>query len=201
MGVLLLGIVFLGFGSAMLVGQVFIAWFILFILQTRLVSTKNFQLHKRLGYSSIALVAAMLVTGFLMSATSFTRGTSPIPDTTIQQFMSLPLLDLTGLVIFVTLGILNRSKADLHKHCMLMASIAIMDPALARFTMSLGVPPLAILLHIVLVVMVIVYDKRNAGTVNIITWLGLVFVVLRTVFIFTIASTPNWAVLMNALYS
>ena len=215
MGMLLVVLVIAGFGSIMfkedrspfdlpflfhIHAAVYISWFLLFILQTKLISNHNYNLHKKLGYSSIALVIGMLVTSFLMSATSYSRGTSPIPDTTIQQFMSLPLLDLVGLIVFYTLGVFNRSKAILHKHCMLICSIAIMDPALARFTLSLGVPPLAVLFHIGLIALVMTYDKRNAGTINVITWLGLAFVVLRSVFFFTVAGTESWASLMDAIY-
>jgi hypothetical protein len=115
--------------------------------------------------------------------------------------MSLPLLDLVGLSIFYTLAVFNRSKAILHKHCMLIASIAIMDPGIARIALSLGVPPLAILFHIGLIALVMIHDKRIAGKINVITWLGLAFVVLRAVFIFTVASTEGWASLMDSIYS
>lgn len=215
MGVALLLIVIAGFGSAMLVRQttpldfplifhlhaaVYLAWFTLFIVQTKLIKQQNYLIHRRLGFSSIALVVAMVVTGFLLSTISYSRGVSPVPNTTIQQFIALPLLDLTGLIIFVTLGFINRAKADTHKHCMLMASIAILDPAIARFTISLGVPPLAILLHVGLVLIVALYDKRSAAKVNIITWCGLAFVILRIAFVFTIAGSSAWASFVTAVY-
>jgi hypothetical protein len=115
--------------------------------------------------------------------------------------MSFPLLDLSGLLVFYLLGVLNRSKAIIHKHCMLICSIAIMDPAIARLAMSLGVPPLTLLIHIGLVVLVMIYDKRSAGKIHFITWLGLAFVVFRVAFIFTIGATEAWVSLMNSIYS
>jgi hypothetical protein len=42
-------------------GAVYIAWFLLFILQTKLISNLNYNLHKKLGYSSIATVIGMFV--------------------------------------------------------------------------------------------------------------------------------------------
>jgi hypothetical protein len=215
MGLLLTVLVIIGFGSAMIKGEkspldlpllfhihalVYMAWFLLFILQTKLISHHKYNLHKNLGYSSIFIVIAMLVTGFLMSITSYERGTSPVPGTTIEQFMSFPLLDLSGLFIFYLLGILNRSKAMTHKHCMLICSIAIMDPAIARLGMSLGVPPLILLIHIGLVALVMIYDKRSAGKIHFITWMGLAFIILRLAFIFTIGGTEAWASLMNSIY-
>ena len=216
MGLLLLGLVFLGFGSAMFTGGkspfelpfvfhvhafVYIAWFVLFILQTKLISQHNYSLHKNLGYSSVFIVLAMILTGLLMSASSFERGISPVPDTTIEQFMSFPLVDLSGLLIFYLLGVINRSNAIFHKHCMLVCSIAIMDPATARLAFSIGLPPLTLLIHIGLIVLVLIYDKRSAGKIHIITWLGLAFVILRLVFIFTVGGTEAWASLMNSVYA
>lgn len=216
MGLLLITLVIVGFGSAMfnagksplelpllfhIHALVYIAWFMLFIIQTKLISKHNYNLHKNLGYSSILLVISMLVTAFFMSAVSYSRGTSPIPNTTLEQFMSFPLLDLSGLIIFYLLGVFNRSKANIHKHCMLITSIAIMDPAIARLAMSIGAPPLAILIHIGLVVLVMLYDKRSTGKINLITWLGLAFVVLRIVFFLTIATTEEWALFMDMIYA
>lgn len=87
-----------------------------------------------------------------------------------------------------------------HKHCMLICSIAIMDPAIARLGMSLGVPPLILLIHIGLVALVMIYDKRSAGKIHFITWMGLAFIILRLAFIFTIGGTEAWASLMNSIY-
>lgn len=216
MGMLLLALLVAGFGSAAFIqgrslmelpvifhmhGAVFIAWYLLFINQARLIGGGNHALHKKLGYSSVAIVTLMIVTGFMVSSHSFDRGLSPIPDTTIQQFMAFPMMDLVGILIFYTLGVAKRGDALFHKHCMLIMSIAIMDPGIARLAISFGFPPLAILVHIGLVIMVMMYDRRTAGKIHMITWAGLAYVILRVVFIFTAGASEPWANLMNRMFA
>ena len=215
MGLLLLALVVLGFGSAAiergsnpadlpliyhLHGLSYLLWFSLFIFQSSLINNRNYALHKKLGYASPLVLGSMLVTGIVVATASYERGTSPVPGTSIQQFLAFPLADLLGLTVFYAMGVITRGKALFHKHCMLMACIAIMDPALARFSFSLGFAPLAILLHAGLVGLVIFHDRRTDGKVHPVTWMGLAFVILRIVFIFGLAATPVWASLMNHIF-
>ncbi len=216
MGLLLTSLVIAGFGLTMikegrsptdlpflfhLHAVTYLAWFLLFIFQVKLIGERNYNLHKKLGYGSILVVIAMLITGFLVASASYARGRSPIPDTTIQQFMSFPIFDLLALFIFYCLGVLNRSNARFHKHCLLIATIAIMDPGIARLSLSLGVPPLTIFLHVGLVVLVMIHDWQKSRSIHVITWLGLAYVILRIIFIFTVATTEGWASLVDSIFS
>ena len=215
MGILLLALVIAGFGSAAIAlgrpplelpllfhihGITFVLWYLLFIYQASLIGKHNYALHKQLGYSSVIIVAAMLVTGFLMALGSYVRGMSPVPDMTVQNFLAFPILDLLGLTFFYVLGVVNRNKPVVHKHAMLIMSIAIMDPALARLSFVIGFPPFALLLHIVLVSLVIFYDRKSAGKVHWVTWLGLGYIIARITFIFTAGGSEAWANLMNSIF-
>ena len=215
MGLLMLTLVVAGFASAASVrgtsplelpllfhlhGIVFMAWFLLFINQARLIGNKHYVQHKKLGYASVIVVAVMMVTGVLIATASYQRGFSPVPEVNIQQFMAFPLVDLAGLLLFFTLGVLNRGNGLFHKHCMLIASIAILDPALARLAFTIGFMPLALLLHVGLVGVVMVYDRRSAGSIHVITWAGLAIVILRLVFIFIIGASEAWASLIDGIF-
>lgn len=215
MGLLLLALVIAGFGSAAVMrgsnpaelpliyhlhGLSYLLWFSLFILQANLIGKANYALHKKLGYASMLVFASMVVSAILVTTASYERGTSPVPGTSMQQFLAFPVQDILGLMFFYTMGVLTRGKALLHKHCMLMACIAIMDPALARMSFFLGFPPLTTLLHVGLVGLVIFHDRRTAGKVHPVTWMGLAFVILRVVFIFTVAATPGWESLMDRIF-
>ena len=215
MGVLMLVLVFAGFGSASYVrgtspldspalfhvhGLIYIAWYLLFIFQAHLIGSNNRALHQKLGYTSPVVIIAMLITGFMMTAGSYERGISPIPDTTVHQFLAFPLMDLVGILIFYSMGIAKRGDALFHKHCMLLTGIAIIDPGVARIAISLGLPPLALLLHIGLVVLVMVHDRRTAGKIHIVTWAGFAYVFLRIAAIFTMGATEGWANLMDSIF-
>lgn len=216
MGLLLLVLVFAGFGSVLLTKEnsissfpplfhfhalSYIIWFGLFIFQAHLIGSNNRQLHKKLGYSSVVIVILMLVTGFLMASHSYQRGISPIPDITIQHFLAFPLIDLFGLLFFFSLAILNRHNAVFHKHAMLMTSIAVMDPAIARLALSFGFPPAALIMHIALVLIVLFHDRRLHNKVHFVTWLGFGWVILRIAFIFGVGATNGWANMMNSIFA
>jgi hypothetical protein len=83
---------------------------------------------------------------------------------------------------------------------MLLAGIAILDPAVARLAIVIGVVPVALLLHVGMVVLVMVHDRRTAGAIHIITWAGLAYVFLRLVLLFTVATTPAWASMMDRIF-
>lgn len=215
MSLLLLTLVILGFGLAALSrgsnpadmpvlyhlhGLVYITWFALFVIQTHLIGKNNRGLHKKLGYSSVVLVICMLVTGFMMTEHSYVRGVSPIPDMTIQQFLVLPVIDLLGLSLFFSFAILQRNRPLVHKHSMLLSCILIMDPAIARLSFAMGFPPAALLIHVSLVGLVIIHDRRTYGKVHPVTWLGLTWLFLRVVFIFTIGTTETWKNLMDGFF-
>lgn len=215
MGLLLLSLVIIGFGSSAVINNKnpfelpllfhihavsYISWFVLFIYQASLINKANYNLHRRIGYSSFAVVIMMLISGYLIAAHSFAGGEGPIPIFTVEQFMLMPSLDLISISIFFSIAIYNKNNPITHKHAMLLMSIAIMDPAVARIAASVGFPPLLILLHISLVILVIVYDRKTLNKVNWVTWLCLGYVVARPVLIFTLGASDVWAHIANTIY-
>ena len=216
MGYILLSLVVLGFGSAALVREQnplelpilfhihalsYLAWFALFIVQASLIAKGNQRMHVKLGSMSPVLLLAMLATGWMMAVGSFERGVSPIPDISIEQFMAFPLFDLLGLIVFYGLAIFRRSDAVFHKRAMLLALIAIMDPATARFGMTIGVPPFPLIASIALVCLVMWHDRKSLSRVHLVTWLGFIWIFLRLGFVFGFAASDTWASIANVLFS
>jgi len=143
----------------------------------------------------------MVVTGWLMTKMSYERALSPIPDISIQQFTAFPFFDLLGLLVFYVLAIVKRTDAEFHKRAMLLALIAIMDPATARIGISIGLPPFPIIANLLLIGTIIWHDKKVFGRGHILTWFGLLWVFLRVGFVFGFASTQLWADIANTIFS
>lgn len=216
MGIVMLSLVLVGFGAAALVrglnptelpalfhihALAYIGWFGLFIYQASLIGRSNRTLHITLGKLSLALVVTMLVTGWLMAKGSFARGVSPIPDISIQQFTAFPLFDLLGLAVFYSVALAKRSDAEFHKRAMLLALVAIMDPAMARIGMGIGFPPFPLIGSLLLIAAVMWHDRRVLHRVHLITWFGFAWVFLRLSFVFGLAATDEWAGIANVLFS
>jgi hypothetical protein len=212
---LLLGLVIIGFSMPVIFfdrspfelpllfhihGITYLAWFSLLVYQAQLIGQRNYGRHRLTGYVGLLVYLAMLVTGFLMAGHVYDRGTSAIPDMSVYQFLAFPMMDLVGLLLFLGIGFLNRNRAIFHKHAMLIGSIAIMDPALARISFVLGFPPLALVLHLCLIALVIIHDRRQYNKVHLLTWLGLCYIIVRISFIFTVATTEHWAAFMTTIF-
>lgn len=215
MGVVLLALVILGFGAAAIArgqnpfelpvlfhlhGISYLLWFSSFIFQAALIGKDNKSMHMTLGKLSPVLVLVLLVTGWLMAGGSFERGISPIPDISIQQFMAFPVFDLIGLAVFYGLAIAKRGDAEFHKRAMLLALIAIIDPATARIGLTIGFPPFPLLASIVLLGAIIWHDRQILKYVHIITWFGLAWIFLRLAFVFGFAATDIWTAIAEGLF-
>lgn len=216
MGFILLGLVLMGFGSAAIVrgnnpltlpllfhvhALTYLAWFGLFILQASLIGNGKRGLHKVLGMTSPILVIAMVISGWMMAMSSYNRGISPIPDISIQQFMAFPFFDLVGLVVFYGLALLNRANAEFHKRAMLLALVAIMDPATARMGIIIGIPPFPLLASLILVGSVMWHDRRVLQGIHVVTWIAFAWIFLRLGFVFGFGATDTWRNFATTLFS
>jgi len=216
MGVSLLSLVITGFGIAALVrgqnplelpllfhlhGFIYLAWFALYMIQVSLINENNRALHMKLGKLSIVIVIGMLLTGWFMAKGSFERGLSPVPNTSIQQFMAFPFIDLLGLVVFYSLALAKRLDAEFHKRAMLLALVAIIDPAVARIGIGIGFPPFPLIASLLLIGAIIWHDRKVLKRVHLVTWFGFFWICMRPAFVFGFASTDFWGGIANTLFS
>lgn len=117
-------------------GVVMSIWMLLFIVQPLLVATRNVRIHMKLGLFGISLAAVATVLGINVAIGS-ARVTPPewrLWGLDPRQFMLVSSSAIVLFAIFVTMGILNRRKPDVHKPMMLLASLSILPPSLDRIT-------------------------------------------------------------------
>lgn len=209
MGVVLLGTVVAGFVPPSLSrpggiasvpallhvhGAVYVSWFLLFILQARLIGAGNVRLHMRLGQLSVMLFAAMLVLGYLVIRGALVNPEFSIAGLSPAASVMFPFTDLVNLSIAYTLALANRKTPDAHKRLMLLAGILILDPAVARLVMTLGAPPPVILLiELGFFAALFGYDIRTRRRPHWASLLGLGLYVLAMLSKLLVAKQPWWA--------
>jgi len=125
-------------------GIVMTTWFVVFGLQVWLVEAGRVKLHRRLG--AFGLVVAMLVVyvGFTAAIDAGRRGSSPGPGVTPLMFMAIPLFDMPVFALLVGLALWYRRRPDIHQRLMLLATLGMLTPAVARIPLALiqdGGPP------------------------------------------------------------
>src|SRR6185295_8939747 len=71
------------------------------------------------------------------------RGFTPDSHVTALSFMAIPLFDLGVFIALVAWALLLRRRSDWHKRLMLLATLSLLPPAIARI--ALQFPPAPVL--------------------------------------------------------
>jgi hypothetical protein len=113
-------------------GAVMTAWMALFIVQTTLVEKGRTDIHRRLGVAGGFLAAAIIIIGPVVAVHSVQRG-HHLPGVNPLVFMAVPLGDIVVFGTLVGAAFYYRRRPELHKRLMLVATIAILPPGVARW--------------------------------------------------------------------
>lgn len=114
-------------------GVIFSAWIILLVIQTVLIRGGNIQLHQRLGLISVLLLPAMLALGVTAAIDTAAHGNGGARlGLTPVEFLIVPLGAILIFTILVTVALVFRRNSALHKRLMIIATINLLGPALAR---------------------------------------------------------------------
>jgi hypothetical protein len=147
-------------------GLVFTGWVLLFILQTALVAGRRVKLHRRLGVAGAVLAAVMIFVGASTAIAGARAGSAP-PGVDPLAFLIIPLGDMLLFAVFIGAAVRLRRKKEVHKRLMLLAYIAILAAAVARWPGVLPLGPLGFYgLTFLFLVGAIVYDLVTRRHVN-----------------------------------
>jgi len=113
-------------------GVLFTTWIALFIAQTSLVAVRRTNVHRRLGWVMAALAVVMVVVGTTAGIWSMRRQVDDGFVQEAQAFLTTPLLSMMAFAGFVGTAIARRRDSQTHKRLMLLATIGILDAAVAR---------------------------------------------------------------------
>src|SRR6185369_496263 len=103
-----------------------------FFLQTWLVARGQVLRHRTMGLVGISLATAMTIIGVLAAMRSMTKAAELGVATAGQEFS---IVSLTAIVFFaavVALAIANVTRPEVHKRLMLLATVSILQAAVAR---------------------------------------------------------------------
>src|SRR5215469_6694043 len=104
-------------------GSSIFAWYVLFFVQSLLISTQNRRLHMKLGWSVLVIAPIIVLTGPLV-AIRFAR-LDPSADWR-RQLLLIQFTDIVLYAAFVAIGVLNRKRPRIHRPMMLLASLLFM---------------------------------------------------------------------------
>jgi FtsH-binding integral membrane protein len=174
-------------------GALFTAWMVLFLVQALLVAAKRTDVHRRLGVAGAVLAVAMLLVGPIVAISAARRGVSVPGGPPPLQFLAIPLGDLVLFASLVGVGISLRRRSQVHKRLMLMATIGLLPPAIARLPYVGAAGPLAFFgLTDLFVAACLVYDRVTLGRVHPAFLWGAIAVVASQPLRLAVSATPCW---------
>ena len=119
-------------GILVLHGAVLTGWFVLAAAQAWLMHTRRVRWHRRVGYVAAGWAVLVVIMGLIADTRMASEINSSRDADIIVCWGNLFSLFLFG--TFVTLGLVFRKRPESHKRLIVLASISIIGPALARFT-------------------------------------------------------------------
>ena len=114
-------------------GTVFSLWLVLLLVQTTLVARRRTDIHRRLGIFGFVLASLMIILGLMMTFNAAKYGFHGpgLPPPLI--FVAVPFFDIVVFATLIGAAFYYRRKPEIHKRLIIVATISILPPALARF--------------------------------------------------------------------
>lgn len=110
------------------------AWMLLFVLQPMMIAMRGYRAHKFVGRIGSVLAMAIVISGVWVT---FASARIAPPEMrwwgmNAAQFTAVPLVSVALFGAFVGVGIWKRKIANVHKACMLLATVAALAAPLGR---------------------------------------------------------------------
>jgi hypothetical protein len=182
-------------------GLLFTGWILLLLIQARLVAARRIDIHRRLGIAAAVLAVLMVAIGTLVAIQAVVRGVGPF-GMDPRGFLIVPLFALGLFAVFVGMGILARRNPQRHKRLMLLATIALLPPAIARWALPLGfAPPVVLVVATLFLLPLVVWDLKTRQRLHPVTLWGGLLLVLSGPLRLALAHTDAWLSISDWLVS
>jgi hypothetical protein len=116
-------------------GLVFSGWILLLVIQTALVAGRRVDLHRRLGVVGVVLAAMIPIVALTAAIASARRNFAANPVEALT-FLVLPFGDVLVFLTLAGAAFYYRRRPETHKRLMLLATIGILDAAVARWPLE-----------------------------------------------------------------
>jgi hypothetical protein len=196
-------------------GALLTCWFVLLVTQTTLIAAHRTDMHRRLGIFAAFVAAGVVVTSLVAVLSLPARakagifsGEAPFDPTVTRIIVWTDLTSLGFFSLCVAIALYLRQRPAVHKRLLLLASIAILGPAVPRIgilltqhaALSPAVQPLIqSLFFLGLPLTLVLHDLRTTRRVHRATIVGLIAFLVSTLAAIAISLSPMGAALVTAL--
>jgi hypothetical protein len=180
-------------------GAVMTAWFALFTVQTWLVAAHRVDWHRHLGIVGAVLAVLVVVTGVAVAIEGARLGHAPPGRMEPLKFLVVPLSTAFMFGVLIGAALVLRHRREMHRRLMLLATLAILTPAIARLLLLAGpsfagVPAIvfAIALTDLAIAAFVVSDVTRTRRLHPAFAWGCTFIVAAQVLRLPFAATSQW---------
>jgi hypothetical protein len=180
-------------GMRMVHGAVMTTWFALFLVQARLVAMGRTDLHRTVGTAGIVVAAAVVGMGMSLAIAAARNGASPVPGIPPLVFLIMPVAEMFMFTMLFSSAIALRRRSPWHKRLMLLATLAMLTPAVARLPfLRDGGPPAFFAFTDVIILGCIAFDTARNRRVHPAFIAGLIFIIVAQLGRLPLSQTGAW---------
>jgi len=114
-------------------GAAFAGWVIFFICQSTLVRVHKVSWHRSIGWFGAGLATVMVPLGVTTAIVMARFDTVRLHQSGADAFLSIPFYDMIAFGVLIALAIVWRTKPELHRRLIFIATCGLMDAPVARF--------------------------------------------------------------------
>jgi hypothetical protein len=175
-------------------GLIFTGWIVFLVSQSALIGSGRVRLHRRLGVAGGVLAVCMVLIGVATAITRAREGMTIPGGPPPLVFMAIPLADLVVFGTLVGAGIASRRRAATHKRLMLLATLSLLTPAIARLPLAMmqAGPPAFFGLTDLFLVPLVIFDLATLRRIHPATLWGTLFIVLSQPLRLMVSGTESW---------
>lgn len=172
-------------------GALFSCWILLFVTQIVFVSSGHIRWHMRLGIAGMILAALMVVVGFATLVEVIRR--HAVFRIGIDTIFAGDTLMLSTFALLVYWGYLARKDAAAHKRLMVLATVALLGPALSRWPFAFAHSLVAFLCLLdVIPTLLIGFDLLSLRKVHRVTIFGVILILVMQFSILPLGHAAFW---------
>jgi hypothetical protein len=198
-------------------GLLFSAWPLFLLVQTTFAARGRVDRHRAWGLLGVSLATAMVFVGFAVAnAVLATRLTAGFGDRA-RAFHIASTSMITLFAVFVFAAVAYVRRPEIHKRLMLLATISMIVPAIARlfFAVAVGIGPglrpgigpprtvesvmIPALIADALILAGVIYDVRTRGRPHPVYLIGGALMVAVQVLRVPLSTTPAWYAIADFL--
>ena len=117
-------------------GALFVSWTVLLLVQAVLIARRNVRLHRRLGVLGAVLAGAMVIAGMAIAIAALRYAVAHGNQHALSFFV-VTFGDMLVFPVLVACAVAKRRQPETHKRLMLLATISILNAAVARWPLAI----------------------------------------------------------------